>query len=135
MFFKLLIYNIELVDKLLKLLNFLVYEVFKLLIDNIQLFDKIAKPDTFNDETNVESFTNWDFPLIFKHLMFQTVVLVDNAVNPETFNDEINGVSFDNVDKPDTLKNDNNVEFPDTVKLQILMSNQLLTEQFPQIFF
>ena len=46
MLFKLIIYNIELVDKLFKLLNFLVEVLFKLLIDNIQLFDKIAKPDT-----------------------------------------------------------------------------------------
>ena len=40
-------------------------------------------------------------------------------VNPLTFKDDINVVLF-NVEYPDTFKADNNVEFPETVKLLIL---------------
>ncbi len=41
--FKLLIDNIELVDKLFKLLKIVVDVLFKLLIDNIELVDKLFK--------------------------------------------------------------------------------------------
>ncbi len=57
-------------------------------------FDNVVNPDTFNDEINVVSFTNFEYPLIFN--VPNMVVLFDNVVNPDTFNDEANVALFTN---------------------------------------
>ena len=61
--FKLLIDNIEFVDKLFKLLNIVVDVVFKLLIDNIEFVDKLVK-SVLNDDVEVFK-VNIDVLLLF----------------------------------------------------------------------
>jgi hypothetical protein len=55
--FKLLIDNVELVDKLFKLVNIVVEVLFKLLIDNIEFVDKLL---TFVVNANTDSVDMFD---------------------------------------------------------------------------
>jgi hypothetical protein len=84
--------------------------LFNVIVLNVEL------PDTFNDDNIVVLLDNKVKPETFKD---DINVVLFNVEYPDTFNDDINVVLF-NVEYPDTFKADNNVEFPDTVKLLIL---------------
>ena len=88
-------------------------------VPNIEvLLFNVIFPLTFNDDINVVILFNVEYPLTFKVPNIE--VLLFNVVKPLTFKDDINVALFNNVVNPLTFKADNNVEFPDTVKLPIL---------------
>ena len=110
--FKLLIDNVELVDKLFILLNIVVEVLFKLLIDNVELVDKLFKLLNIVVEVLFKLLIDNidDVDKLFKFVFIPKTDKPDVVILPTTFNDDMHVEVLFKVVEPDIFNVEINVE-------------------------